>query len=94
MKQERKSLTKPQRKRWSNVLVLSRKLNETIKIGEDIEVTVLAIEGEQIKLGISAPRDVEIHRQEVYDAIQKENNEAANLSKDLIDLFKKNYKND
>ncbi|MFC4387025.1 carbon storage regulator CsrA [Gracilibacillus marinus] len=76
------------------MLVLSRKLNETIKIGEDIEVTVLAIEGEQIKLGISAPRDVEIHRQEVYDAIQKENNEAANLSKDLIDLFKKKYKND
>ncbi|SER40749.1 carbon storage regulator, CsrA [Gracilibacillus ureilyticus] len=76
------------------MLVLTRKVNETIKIGDEIEVIVLAIEGEQIKLGISAPKDIDIHRQEVYQAIQQENNQAANLSKNLLNLLKKNYKND
>ncbi|KAB8139478.1 carbon storage regulator CsrA [Gracilibacillus oryzae] len=76
------------------MLVLTRKFNETIKIGDEIEVTVLEIEGEQIKLGISAPKDIDIHRQEVYQAIQQENNEAANLSQNLFNLLKKDYKND
>ncbi len=53
------------------MLVLSRKSGETIIIGDDIEVTLLSINGESVKLGISAPRDVTVHRQEVYEAIKR-----------------------
>ncbi|MEH7265313.1 carbon storage regulator CsrA, partial [Priestia megaterium] len=55
------------------MLVLTRKLNETIKIGDEIEVTVLAVNGDQIKLGIQAPKSVDIHRQEIYEEIRNEN---------------------
>ncbi|MFJ7977666.1 carbon storage regulator CsrA [Peribacillus sp. NPDC096379] len=75
------------------MLVLTRKLNESIMIGNDIEITILAVEGEQIKLGINAPKQVEIHRKEIYLAIQEENNEAINtkstLLSNLSDYFKK-----
>jgi carbon storage regulator len=64
------------------MLVLTRKLQEAIKVGNDIEITVLAVEGEQVKLGISAPKNVEIHRKEVFLSIQEENNIAANTSMD------------
>lgn len=71
------------------MLVLSRKTKEAIRIGDNIEISILAIEGDQVKLGISAPKSVEIHRKEVYDAIQKQNNEAANLTVDITTLFDK-----
>jgi carbon storage regulator len=64
------------------MLVLARKLQESIKIGNDIEISVLSVEGEQVKLGISAPKNVEIHRKEVFLSIQEENNIAANTSMD------------
>ncbi|WP_087972571.1 carbon storage regulator CsrA [Oceanobacillus rekensis] len=70
------------------MLVLSRKKNEGIQIGEDIEITVLAIEGDQIKLGIAAPKSVDIYRKEIYIDIQQQNNEAANVSLDLLELLK------
>ncbi|WP_339213872.1 carbon storage regulator CsrA [Ornithinibacillus sp. FSL M8-0202] len=69
------------------MLVLTRKRNEAIQIGDNIEITVLAIEGDQIKLGITAPKSVEIHRKEIYIEIQNQNNEAANVSADLFDLL-------
>jgi len=59
------------------MLVLKRKTGEAIQIGDDIELTILAIEGDQIKLGIKAPRQVDIHRKEVYLSIQEENTEAS-----------------
>ncbi len=59
------------------MLVLSRKLKEAIQIGDDIELTILSIDGDQVKVGIKAPRHVDIHRKEVYLAIQNENSEAA-----------------
>jgi carbon storage regulator len=59
------------------MLVLSRKLTEAIQIGDDIELKIIAIEGDQVKIGIEAPRNVEIHRKEVYLAIQEENSAAA-----------------
>ncbi|MDE5414046.1 carbon storage regulator CsrA [Alkalihalobacterium chitinilyticum] len=59
------------------MLVLSRKKNQSIKIGDDIEITVLAVDGDQIKLGIEAPKNLDIHRKEVYLAIQEENSQAA-----------------
>jgi carbon storage regulator len=69
------------------MLVLTRKLNEAIQIGDDIEIKVLAIEGDQIKLGIAAPKSVDIYRKEIYLDIQNQNNEAANLSIDLLKLL-------
>ncbi|HWL13280.1 MAG TPA: carbon storage regulator CsrA [Ureibacillus sp.] len=75
------------------MLVLTRKLNESIMIGNDIEITVLAVEGEQIKLGIKAPKHVDIHRKEVYLSIQQENNQALNTEvttlTNLSDFFRK-----
>lgn len=72
------------------MLVLTRKKNEPIQIGEDIEIKILAIEGEQIKLGIEAPQSLDIHRKEVYLEIQQQNKEALDVSSDLLDLLKQN----
>jgi carbon storage regulator len=59
------------------VLVLARRINESIMIGDEIEVVVVDIKGDQIKLGIRAPRSVSVHRAEVYKEIQDQNKEAA-----------------
>ncbi len=68
-----------QRKRQvNNMLALSRKKNEALVINNNIEITVLEIKGEQVKLGISAPRDVPVYRREVYVQIQEANKEAVN----------------
>ena len=58
------------------MLVLSRQRDETIKIGDDIEITVVDIRGDKVRLGINAPKSVSVHRKEVYEAIQKEKSEA------------------
>lgn len=70
------------------MLVLSRKRNEAIQIGDDIEVEVIAIEGDQVKLGIRAPKSVEIYRQEIYADIKNQNNEAAQIDQNLLDFLK------
>lgn len=59
------------------MLVLSRKINETILIGDNIEIVVVAVAGDNVRLGIRAPKDVKILRSEVYEDIQKQNQEAA-----------------
>jgi len=59
------------------MLVLSRKRDESIIIGDDVVITVVDIKGEQVKIGVTAPKTVSIHRKEVYEAIQKENLAAA-----------------
>jgi carbon storage regulator len=59
------------------MLILSRRLNEKIVIGEDIVVSVVEVRGDQVKLGIDAPRNVKVFRQEVFNAIQEENRKAA-----------------
>ena len=75
------------------MLILTRKLNETIMIGDSIEISVVDIKGDQVKIGIRAPRNVKVYRQEVYQAIQKENIEAAQIKPDNIpsldNLFKR-----
>jgi carbon storage regulator len=55
------------------MLILTRKLNETIMIGDKIEISVVEIKGDHVKLGIQAPKNVKVYRQEVYLAIQEEN---------------------
>jgi carbon storage regulator len=59
------------------MLVLTRKKGESIQIGEDIEITVAAINGDQVRIGINAPKHIEIHRKEVYLDIQRENTDAS-----------------
>jgi len=62
------------------MLVLSRQRDETIMIGDDIEITVVDIRGDKVRLGINAPTRIAVHRKEVYEAIKKETEEAARLS--------------
>jgi len=59
------------------MLVLTRKLGETIAIDDDIKIVVVQIKGRQVRLGIEAPRDTKIHREEVYLSIQEQNKAAA-----------------
>ncbi|MBM7096850.1 MULTISPECIES: carbon storage regulator CsrA [Alteribacter] len=66
------------------MLVLSRKLNESIKVSDDIEVKIIAVDGDQVKLGIEAPRHIDIHRKEIYDAIQNENQAAALTTVEML----------
>lgn len=66
------------------MLVLTRKENEKIKIGEEVFVTVLSVEGNNVKIGIDAPREITILRMEVFEQIQKENIESA--QKELGDI--------
>jgi len=61
------------------MLILSRKLNEQIVIGDQIVITVVAIRGGNVRLGIDAPKDVPVHRQEVYDALCKQEGKAGAL---------------
>lgn len=71
------------------MLVLSRQRDETIIIGDDIEITVVDIRGDKVRLGVTAPKEISVHRKEVYDAIRRENREAAQVKpEDLSGLGK------
>jgi carbon storage regulator len=59
------------------VLVLTRRINQSIKIGDDVEIMIIEVRGDQVRLGVSAPREVAVHRKEVYLQIQQENVRAA-----------------
>ena len=54
------------------MLILTRRVGETIVVGDDISITVLAIKGSQVRLGVTAPKSVAVHREEIYERIQKE----------------------
>lgn len=66
------------------MLVLSRKKKEALLIGEDIKITVIGIEGDKVKLGIEAPENLTIYREEIYEAIKAENKEAAAVNPDVL----------
>ncbi|MEK5230803.1 carbon storage regulator CsrA [Lysinibacillus sp. FSL K6-0232] len=71
------------------MLVLSRKTGESIMIGDHIELKVLSVDGDQIKLGIVAPKSVKVHRSEVFKAIQEQNREALAIPTDLLNKLKR-----
>lgn len=66
------------------MLVLTRRHNESIMIGDSVEITVIEVKGEQVKLGISAPKEIKVHRKEIYLAIQKENIDASKSRLDRL----------
>ena len=72
------------------MLVLTRKKNESLVIGDNIEIEILSVDGEQVKIGIKAPKNVDIHRKEVYLMIQNANSEAAKqtISLNALDQIK------
>lgn len=70
------------------MLALSRKIQESIIIGDNIEITILAISKDQVKLGINAPKSVPVHRKEIYIQIQEENKEAVNMNKNVLEQLK------
>ncbi|MDR1025270.1 MAG: carbon storage regulator CsrA [Treponema sp.] len=68
------------------MLILSRKTNEKIMIGDDISVSIIEVRGDQVRLGVEAPRSVKVFRQEVFDAIKAENRAAAESRPRLPDI--------
>ena len=73
------------------MLVLTRKKNESIIIGDNIEIYIIDVCGDQVRLGVKAPRSVAVHRKEIYSEIQEENRRAANIdSSTIVALGKKN----
>ena len=71
------------------MLILTRKSNESVIIGNDIEVRILDVRGDQVSLGFTAPRDIAIYRKEVYEAIQSQNRDAAGSRSDDLDKLSK-----
>ena len=61
------------------MLVLSRKLNQAIMVGDNVRIVVVSVDRDQVKLGIDAPREIPVHRSEVFDEIQRANRQAAGL---------------
>ena len=71
------------------MLILSRKVDEQIKIGENITITIIEVRGDQVKVGVEAPKSVKVFRQKVYNEIQKENRAAASADTSKLDSLSK-----
>ena len=65
------------------MLVLSRLKDESIMIGDDIEITIVDVRGDKVRLGINAPRSIDVHRKEIYDKIQQEKKKSENPQKEF-----------
>jgi carbon storage regulator len=88
------------------MLVLSRQKDESIMIGDDVEITIVDVRGDKVRLGITAPKSIPVHRREIYDAIQRENaqkegevhaggnNEPAGKAEDAVRLSRASGSND
>lgn len=70
------------------MLILTRKSDESVVIGNNIEVKILAVRGDQVSIGFSAPREIAIYRKEVYEAILQENKQAAGMDTHTMDKLK------
>jgi len=71
------------------MLVLSRKINEKIMIGDEIEISVLEVGKDRVKFGVNAPRTVAVHRREVYDLVHQKNIQASSVAADMADIAQK-----
>jgi carbon storage regulator len=71
----------------SAMLVLTRRTNQSIVIGTDVTITVLEIHGDSVRIGVDAPRSVQVHRQEVFEAVQAANRAAASQGKPSLDAL-------
>lgn len=60
------------------MLILTRRVGETLMVGDDVTVTVLGVKGNQVRIGVNAPKDVSVHREEIYQRIQREKSEDEN----------------
>ena len=74
------------------MLVLTRRLGEVLRIGDGITITVVEIKGKQVKVGISAPAEMPIYREEIYEKVHDENRLSAELSMDLFGKIKEAFK--
>ena len=74
------------------MLVLSRQRDETIIIGDEVEITIVDIRGDKVRLGINAPRQVQVHRKEVYSAIKRENTDSTRVRIDDLNVADKNLR--
>ena len=70
------------------MLVLSRHRDESIMIGDDVVITIVDIRGDKVRLGIEAPNDIPVHRQEVYEAIKRENRKANHIQPTELNVLK------
>jgi carbon storage regulator len=73
--------SKTSRQKELKMLVLSRQKDESIMIGDDVEITIVDVRGDKVRLGIAAPKEIPVHRKEVYEAIQREKSEQKKAQK-------------
>lgn len=64
------------------MLILTRRVGESVMIGDEVTITVLGVKGNQVRIGVNAPKDVAVHREEIYERIQKEHDVPAEASED------------
>lgn len=69
-----------QGRRYIGVLILTRRIGESLNIGDEVQVTVLRVKGNQVRLGITAPKDIAVHREEIYKRIKEEKTQSRSQS--------------